>query len=206
MSLNKETVMEIIDVRIEGTTPILSHNPAGMAMRKPGKASQIPTPEEEALASCYWTEDKSSIGCPADNIKASMIVAAPAYKIGPKTKAAPYVAGSVSLKPDLIPFNTKEYVIDTRRAVVQRQGILRSRAKLNTWALDFEMVLDEDFLEACTNPEVLKDILAEAGRRVGLLDFRPQRKGWFGKFRVTRFEPRTNGNGKFGSVSGNGKH
>ena len=34
------------------------------------------------------------------------------------------VAGGVSVEPPMLSFGTKQYAIDTRRAVVQRAGIL----------------------------------------------------------------------------------
>jgi hypothetical protein len=41
----------------------------------------------------------------------------------------------------------------------------------------------------------VREILDNAGRRVGLLDFRPERKGPFGRFMVTAWHP-ANGKGK----------
>lgn len=161
-----------------------------MAKREPGKSSGIPTPEEEALNGCYWTEGKESVGFPADNVKGSMIIASGAYKAG-KTKLTPFVAGSVYLEPAMLSFNTKKYEIDTRRAVVQRQGILRSRPRLPKWQLAFDLVVDDDF--PVRELDVLNQILAEAGRRVGVGDYRPAKKGWFGKFKITKWKER---NGK----------
>lgn len=181
--------MQVIKVVIQGKTPILLHNPAGMAQRKAGKA-EIPTPQDEAANGCYWTPEKDSLGFPGDNIKASMLIAAPQYKAG-KIKLGPFVAGSIFIEPPMLSFHTKNYEIDTRRAVVQRQGILRSRPKLSKWKLGFDLIVDDDF--PVTNTEILKDILAEAGRRVGIADYRPQKKGWFGKFDVISWQPQNNG-------------
>jgi len=176
--------MKRISVVIEGTTPILLHNPLQMGKKKPGKDT-IPTPEEEAEAGCYWTDDKKSLAFPADNIKASVIVVAPMYKSG-KIRLTPFVCGSLYIEPQMVPFGTKEYSIDTRRAVIQRQGILRSRPRLNTWKLQFDVLLDEDFPGVPL--ETIKMMFEEAGRRVGIGSFRPQKKGWFGKFKVVQWK------------------
>ena len=181
--------MQIVSVTIQGKTPILLHNPAGMAGRKPGK-TEIPTPEAASFESCYWTPEKDSLGFPGDNVKASMLVASTQYKAG-KIKLGPFIAGSVFIEPAMLSFNTKEYEIDTRRAVIQRQGILRSRARISKWKLTFDLIVDDDF--PATNIDVLKEILSESGRRVGIGDYRPQRKGWFGKFEVIDWKVKSNG-------------
>src|SRR5580704_11830515 len=128
--------MRVFDVRIEGTSPILFHNPAGMARSSAVKkdSKSIPTPEEEAKASCYWMPDESSLMFPGDNIQSAMLRVASSYKANKKA-LTPFVAGSIQIEPEHVPFNTKNFVVDTRRAVVQRQGILRSRAKLPQWKL-----------------------------------------------------------------------
>ena len=187
----ESAAMKTFHCVIRGTKPILLNNPAGRlgksGAKKQGESS-FPTAEEAAKASCYWMPDRSSLMFPADNIHAALIAGAGTYKIGRKS-IVPFVAGSVEIAPEHIPFNTKQYKIDTRRAVVQRQGILRSRAKLLTWELGFDLLVDEDWLSR--NPgEDLKQMLQEAGRRVGIGDFRPQKRGKFGKFIVITFEER----------------
>lgn len=177
--------MQTIAITVEGTTPILLHNPAGMRPSEAGK-SVIPSPQVEAEASCYWLDDKrSALAYPADNLKCAMIQVAPQYKAG-KQRLTPFVAGSIYLEPPMLSFGTLKYEIDTRRAVVVRQGILRSRARIDKgWRLSFDMLVDDDF--PVKELDVLKKILEEAGRRVGIGDYRPAKKGWFGKFKVVEW-------------------
>jgi len=179
--------MRMFDVCIEGSSPILLHNPIGMVRSSAAKSGSksIPTPEEEAEASCYWMPDKSSLMFPGDNIGSAMVRVAPGYKANRKPLTA-FVAGSVQIVPEHVPFGTTKYLIDTRRAVVQRQGILRSRAKLPEWTLNFEMHVDDDF--PVRELSILRQMLEETGRRIGLGDFRPEKRGRFGKFVVTKFE------------------
>ncbi len=185
--------MRVFEVRIEGTSPILFHNPAGMArssaIKKDKDSRTIPTPDEEAKASCYWLPDESSLMFPGDNIQSAMLRVATVYKVN-KTALTPFVAGSVMIEPEHVPFNTKSYVVDTRRAVVQRQGILRSRAKLPKWKLEFKLLVEDDFPTREAG-DLLRGMLEEAGRRVGIGDFRPERRGRFGKFSVVKFEETT---------------
>jgi len=179
--------MRTFDVAIEGPS-ILLNNPAGMrrsSVKKGGETS-IPTPEEEAERSCYWMPDKSSVMFPGDNIQSAMIRVAGGYKANKKA-LTPYIAGSIQVSPEHVPFGTKKYIIDTRRAVIQRQGILRSRAKLLNWKLAFNILVDDDFPVREVG-DTLKQMLEETGRRVGIGDFRPEKRGRFGKFTVTKFQ------------------
>lgn len=177
------------DVLIEGEEPgILLHNPSSMLVYRKGKgpsAKSIPTPEEEAAAALYWTEDKSSIMIPAINIQSCMIAASSGWKVGKKSMM-PYIAGSIFIDPKAVPFNTKKYEIDIRRVVIMGKGIMRARPKLYPWKLYFSIgVAEEDIpIAGDALSENLHNILNEGGRRLGLGDFRPQRKGPFGRFRV----------------------
>jgi hypothetical protein len=183
--------MKVFDVVIQGTRPILFNNPAGLGKSASVKSSgdkRYPTADEAARNSCYWLDDGSSIAFPSVNIQACMIRAASGWKVL-KGSATPWVAGSVEIDPEMVSFNTKEFLIDTRRVVVQRQGILRSRAKLAVgWELNFKMLVGDDIpMPDESVAKLMKQCLEEGGRRIGIGDFRPERKGKFGKFVVTKF-------------------
>ena len=125
--------MKTIKAKIRGVgLGILLHNPAGMGQSNGKKV--IPTPEQEAAAGCYWTEDKASVAIQSWNLSRALVKAAAQYKNG-KTSMSRVVAASVAVEPAMLSFGTKDYGIDTRRAVVQRQGILRSRPLLRTGSL-----------------------------------------------------------------------
>lgn len=72
--------------------------------------------------------------------------------------------------------------LDRRRVVVQRNGVTRVRpAMLAGWRAEFEFgVLTPEYI----SPPDLHAVLNEAGRLVGIGDFRPT----YGRFRVTKFE------------------
>ena len=58
-----------------------------------------------------------------------------------------------------------------------------TRPKFNEWSLNFTLVTTDDISE-----DKLAAVLEEAGRFVGIGDWRPQKKGMFGKFLVTKFK------------------
>jgi len=56
-----------------------------------------------------------------------------------------------------------------------------TRPMFKDWKLSFEAVVLDDIPE-----EVFRNILDEAGRYVGIGDWRPAKKGMYGKFIVTK--------------------
>ena len=174
---------------------ILVNNPAGMRAtgeledgKKKVRSTVQHSPDEDAATSAYWTADRSSLAFPAMNFWAGMKAAAKGYKspIAKKLALPPLIAGDVEITPDMIPFGTTEYQIDMRRAVVQRNGIIRSRAWLPIWKLTFTVSWETQFLG--DKDGWLWENLEVLGTRVGIGDFRPQRGGPFGRFKVVGIE------------------
>jgi len=179
-------------VTLRGTTPLLMHNPLG-SMTQPGTKSprqRIPKPEDEAEAATYRNADGNLV-FPTAAIRAALLHAATGYKIG-RRGARSILAGAILnvMSPDgdwewlsltdhdTVPLTT--YEIDTRRVVVQRSAILRSRPKLREWQTDVIIEYDEEFV----GEDVILATLRRAGVVSGLGDFRPQRQGLFGRFEV----------------------
>jgi hypothetical protein len=178
--------VKTIKVKIKGTgMGLLLHNPAGMCASNGGK-KVIPTPEQEAKAAAYYLEDGETLAIPGWNLFRSLVKAAAAFKDGKKSMSR-IVAGGVIVEPEMLSFGTKNYAIDTRRAVVQRQGILRSRPLLKDWTLEFDLLINEEDVSAKAFP-ILRAICEDAGRVVGLGDFRVEKNGPFGKFHVESWE------------------
>ena len=72
-----------------------------------------------------------------------------------------------------------------RTVVIQRSRVVKARPVLPSWKLKFELDIDTSSI-ADTN--IVKENLEDAGFRVGILDFRPQRLGEFGMFKVTKWK------------------
>jgi hypothetical protein len=187
--MSAELYRNVCTVVIEGLEPgILLHNPAGMMTQAANRsaAKRIPLPEDEARASCYWTEDESSLAWPAKNLKSGLVAACADWKspLNKKLALAPLVAGGVSVRPLMIPFGTKEYKVDIQRAIVQRQGVLRCRPLVFPWRLEFDVRWEAQHLGTDFHEVVLAELLARLGQQIGIGDFRPARKGEYGRFNV----------------------
>lgn len=72
--------------------------------------------------------------------------------------------------------------IDQQRVTVQRAGITRCRPALNAgWTATFDLQV---LLPEYISPQLLLEVLVQAGRLVGVGDYRPS----YGRFSVTSFK------------------
>lgn len=72
----------------------------------------------------------------------------------------------------------------TTPVVVQRNRILRTRAKFDEWELTFLLDTDEELVDQ----QQLESWLDIGGRRVGLGDWRPEKSGDYGRFEIVTIE------------------
>jgi hypothetical protein len=134
---------------------------------------------EEALKRLYLTEDKQ-IYTPAEHLDRSMQNASVNFKYSGRKTFKDYFKAAVFARPDAIVHKNQEWVIDKRPVVIKGARIMRVRPKLEQWGLDFDIEVWDSSIEK----KNVNEILAYAGRFVGIGDYRPK----FGRFIVTRFE------------------
>lgn len=181
--------MKKIVIEITGDSPLLMHNPEQMRRGDQGGKKKIPSPEEEAAASRYLMPDGQTLALHADHLRQCIVGASSGFRIRGRETAVPYISGSLEIVPEVISLEKKDYVIDTRRAVVMRRGILRSRASVFPWTARFELHYDEEvFAESFITGTLRDQIFVKAGKAVGLLDYRPEKRGRFGRFHVTTWD------------------
>jgi hypothetical protein len=178
----------IVVFRVTGLSPLLVNNPAGMTRSDPNTVGtkKIPTPEEEAKAKLYVNAD-GNYYILSEAFRSSIIGkggGASGRKMG-KRSAISIVSGALfTVEPHAVLLDPdtwkplKKYEIDTRRAVVQNQGVLRSRPMFPKWGVRIPLDLDQDFLQ----PNTVLELLNLSGKIAGVGDFRPQHKGAFGRY------------------------
>jgi hypothetical protein len=81
---------------------------------------------------------------------------------------------------------TKDFEVDSRSVVIPATGgrIMAHRPRIDEWQLSFTLEVDENMFDEQT-ARILVD---DAGSKVGLGDFRPARKGPFGRFKVVNWK------------------
>ncbi len=177
-----------IDVEIRGLTPLLMNrlNPESLKTKSRMKMEQYST-ETDAANSAYMAEigGKKQLYIPQEALYSMIINTAKQYRVK-RVSLSSLLAGTMRIEPEKVPLGTDKYEIDERAVVIQSQRVLKGRAKLLEWGAKFQIVFNAKFLNEGIE-QTLKAILEDAGTRMGLLDYRPQHKGWFGTFEVKSF-------------------
>ena len=180
--------MKTINVEIEGTTPLLmnKYNIENQLEQQAGRRiSKQYVPEEEAEKSAYWgSGKKKELIIPANVIYASILNASSFHRINKKS-AKTYLAGGMRIEPFEISLGTDKYEIDLRAVVIQRNRVPKARARVDKWKAKFQIVYNDKLIG---NSAIIKEVLMEAGERIGIMDFRPQKSGNYGTFKVVKFE------------------
>ena len=91
-----------------------------------------------------------------------------------------------------IPIISKDgWTVDSRSAVIPKTGgrILVHRPKFNDWSLSFTLELDDSLFAS----DLIRQIVDIAGKRIGIGSFRPDCKGPFGCFVVTKWVEKSEG-------------
>jgi hypothetical protein len=184
--------VEQLTYTIEGLSPLLLNNPRGMLAQSgsaPAKQKRIPTPEEEAEGGTYRTAE-GIIAVPAIAVRNAMITAAAAFKY--KTRSWKGFVSHVEIRPaELLPLYDSHdepvttYEVDVRRCVIKGRGaVARARPLIREWRATFTFIADTSMLPHDNPKELLRGFLVEAGARIGIGDYRPEKTGWFGRFTV----------------------
>ena len=186
--------MAVIKVQIEGRTPLLMNRFSGEAElelsagHRPTTRKKLP-PREAAEQSAYMDRKTKQLYFPGTNILACLIEAGKFFKLGKNkvtTTSGTLLTGGVHIEELVCKFGTKKFEVDSRRVVnpSTRGAVLRHRARLDKWKLSFTLEVDEEIFAV----DLIRDIVDAAGKRVGLGDYRPTKKGTFGKFKVSGWE------------------
>jgi hypothetical protein len=178
-------------VEIQGRSPLLMNKLTPERLRgqergRGGKITQVFDPEKEARESAYIDviDGKETLYIPSEAVYQCILNASKIYKSG-KHKMSELLAGSIRIEPEKIPLGTDKYEIDIRPVRIGSARVLRARAKVPKWKARFYIIYDKTLLK---DLKLLRTVVEDAGVRIGLLDYRPQKGGPFGTFVVTKFE------------------
>jgi hypothetical protein len=185
-----------ITIKIKGRTPLLCNKFTDAAqLAASGVTSRLATtggsaePNEVAEGKLYLDLDGKPC-IPQPNLFRCIIDAGKYFKNG-KSKVTTIKSSIIPSCVDLdgLTYRIKSkhgWTVDTRPVRIPATGgrILAHRPCFNDWQLEFEVDLDIDVM----SESLLRDIIDKAGKAVGLGDFRPDCKGPFGKFEVTKWE------------------
>lgn len=172
-------------VTLQGSADLLFHRWNSEAVdAKASAAKGSKAKKTDDIESYVYRTDDGQIAIPGEYLRQSIIAAAK-FRQDPRSprKSAMdlFKAGVVSLT-SLAPLgkDTWDYE-DRRRVVVQRNGVNRTRPAMKAgWKATFELMVN---LPEYITPDQLNEVIASAGRLIGLGDFRPS----YGRFQVVSF-------------------
>lgn len=197
--------MNVFSASIQGIAPILHHKFSdstldALSKRESVRKSGKPDYSAEWMQTMY--SHQGYVYQPVSHIEGAMVKAATRFKTGRMTwkdpfRAYVYVMGDQN-SPDKIfhYFNghpiqeptielmsepTEALSVSVMRVVVQRAAVARSRLQIEIgWQLNFTIEVHDDQIPG----DLVHKVLVEAGRAVGIGDFRPR----FGRFEVISFK------------------
>lgn len=183
----------VVEIEITGRSPgLLMHNAASMLTAPEsagtGKLCAHGNPFNKPCKDCleaaaYRTED-GELYIPSVAMHGTLITSSGNYKIG-RRSSTPVVSGTLRIFPDEIRLGVKKYDIHATTVRIQRQRVVRFRPWLKAWKVRFFIIYDPTF---GLDDASIKNILTNSGQAVGLLDFRPQHRGTFGRFTIEKFQ------------------
>lgn len=184
-----------VQVEVEGITPLICSkftDEAAMAASNGTRTSSAVadrgTPQEVAEKKLYIGLDGSPM-IPQPNLLRCIVDGGQFHKAGRKqitTKKESMLYGCLDIEGTEIPLIHKQpWKVDTRAVRIPSTGgrILAHRPMFDDWRLRFLMDIDLTII----SPKLMRQIVDDAGKRVGLGDFRPSTKGPYGKFVVIRW-------------------
>lgn len=186
--------MKRISIEIRGITPLLIHKFSEDAEQaKATRRMEVKQrdPREEATKNAYIAPDKTYY-FNAFAIPSAMGNAGANHKARGTRKTLRFVVPSaVRMTTDGVTIMNgagpaKHFEVDSRPVTIPatKGRVMRYRPRFDQWGAQFEMLVDENLLST----EMAHQLLQEAGQSIGIGDFRPEKRGPFGTFRVTKFE------------------
>ena len=183
--MDRRTIGMKAKVEIEGVTPLLMNRFRDAQIE--GKSKKKTEEKEQDIEDkLYLTEDGKPY-IPSVYFWRAMIDAGKRMQIRGQKKAtySKLVGSVVEVNPDVIELKGKYIPYRTSAVNPMTKGrMMVTRPMFTKWSCSFEINVAGDQI----SPETINTLLVEAGQTTGIGDWRPEKKGKFGKFMVTKFQ------------------
>lgn len=188
--------MYTVHATIKGIAPLMQHRypmPELSTLSKGGKKSTGAVDYTQEWRDYFYATDDGEIYQPSSHIEGTLVKASVNFKVtGKRGKSyKDLIVANIIVDPERILHGMKvpeeldtdadkRLYIDMRPVIVNRARVPRMRPCFKTgWELSFDIQVGDDEIQ----PELLQDILALAGKTVGIGDYRPK----FGRFNVVQY-------------------
>jgi hypothetical protein len=195
---------KLITMRIKGVSDILMNSPASMGVSQTAQrgGKKIPEPYDEAKPKLYVIPGGTQLYIPSDAFREASLIASQDIRDTSRKGRATMTrrfSAAVFLSKEHCPLERadgkpitsadEDWTIDRRRAVVQRQGVMRSRPRITAWECELELEYDEELIDE----NFIRAIVGQAGKYPGVMDYRVGKKGPFGRYMVMDAAPEPKG-------------
>lgn len=180
-----------VQAKLVGVTPLLMNAMSEAELlairdktKKPKNAAK-PKPRDEANKKVHRLADGQSC-IPLTALMSCLIGAGQFIRLDGKrqvsTSKSTVLPGLMRILSTELPITPDTWEVDIQQGRNPNGGeaVCVIRPRFDTWAIDVAIEIDQHEIAAPT----IRQLFDIAGSRLGLLDFRPQRKGIFGQFRV----------------------
>jgi hypothetical protein len=185
-------------VEVQGISALLQHRFSEMSelngdggTRKVHVAYEDPRSQAERAA---YRHPDGWLYMPGAAIARMLCEAGGSHKQTGSRKSLKYVVPAACLVlEDAIPLlngagsqRQTEFEVDSRPIVIPstKGRIMRHRPRINLWRMEFTIDVDTTLIE----PATVHMLLSEGGRQLGIGDYRPEKRGPFGRFQIVRWE------------------
>lgn len=175
-----------VAVKLRGVSSMLFHRwnceaVEAKANAKKGSAAK----KSDDVESYVYRNPAGELCIPGEYLRQAIIMAAKFRQDprSPRKSAADLFKAAVVATTELASLGKIDWdFLDKRRVTVQRNGITRTRpAMFEGWTATFILAV---LVPEYVSPDVLQEVIENAGRLVGIGDFRPT----YGRFAVASFE------------------
>lgn len=179
--------MKKYEVEITGITPLLQNKPEDYGFDEQWIEKKANNDwEKEALKKLY-IDSEGTIYQPSNHIERAMIEGGKKVKVKGQGKAtySKLFGSMVSIKEFELVHQNQTYEIFKALVVIPstKGRIMRYRPMFTDWKLSFTIESEDEIAK-----DALKEVLEITGKYVGIGDWRPEKKGKYGKFQVTSFQ------------------
>lgn len=179
-----------VTVEITGTNPLLMHAFKEENLLESTRKMDKNLTKEQLAEKFTYRDEQGYLYIPKQAIWGCLTEAGRYVTFHGKkrvaTKKDSLLALGLAIIEEKISLGVKDYIIDAQAVINPSTGghSMCYRPRLNEWKVTFNLRINtKEFILS-----LVRELLDKAGTVAGLLDYRPSRKGWFGTFKVTRFD------------------
>lgn len=182
---------------IEGLTAILMHRFGEQAeIESETRAVRLEslTPAQAAERTAYRTT-AGNLYVPGEAFTRLLREAGGGHKQRGTRKSLKYIVpAAVVIASDVVELHDQagepltKIEVDSRPVTIPatKGRIMRHRARVEKWSATFDLEIDTSVLDAQT----IHQLLEEGGRRIGIMDYRPEKGGPYGRFSIVSWASR----------------